>query len=138
MVVVTLGADGALVADGDGVVHAGVPAIREVNPTGSGDLLLAGLAVGIEAGAHARDAIRLGAACGTAGATQLKPELPPDFDPLEWEPAHHHHGGGATPVITLGIDIGTTHTKVLALDVESGRTLALQAVPTPVHRSAER
>jgi xylulokinase len=40
-------------------------------------------------------------------------------------------------VITLGIDIGTTHTKVLALDVESGRTLALQAVPTPVHRSAE-
>lgn len=84
VVVVTLGADGALVADGDGVVHAGVPAIREVNPTGSGDLLLAGLAVGIEAGAHAREAIRLGAACGTAGATQLKPELPPGFDPLEW------------------------------------------------------
>jgi 1-phosphofructokinase family hexose kinase len=86
VVVVTLGADGALVADGDGVVHADVPAIREVNPTGSGDLLLAGLAVGIEAGALARDAIRLGAACGTAGATQLEPELPPDFDPLEWSP----------------------------------------------------
>jgi xylulokinase len=37
-------------------------------------------------------------------------------------------------VITLGIDVGTTHTKVLALDVEHGRTVALEAAPTPVHR----
>lgn len=84
VVVVTLGAEGALVADGDGVVHASVPPIHEVNPTGSGDLLLAGLAVGIQRGERPRDAIVLGAACGTAGATQLKPELPPDFDPLQW------------------------------------------------------
>jgi sugar (pentulose or hexulose) kinase len=34
-------------------------------------------------------------------------------------------------VITLGVDVGTTHTKVLALDVESGRTLALEAADTP-------
>jgi sugar (pentulose or hexulose) kinase len=40
-------------------------------------------------------------------------------------------------VITLGIDIGTTHTKVLAIDVQSGRTLALEAVPTPVHRDPD-
>jgi 1-phosphofructokinase family hexose kinase len=80
IVVVTLGAEGALLADADGVVHARVPAIDEVNPTGSGDLLLAGLAVGIERGQEARHAIVLGAACGTAGATHLPPELPPDFD----------------------------------------------------------
>jgi xylulokinase len=38
-------------------------------------------------------------------------------------------------VITLGIDVGTTHTKVLALDVSDGRTLALAAAPTPVVRA---
>lgn len=84
VVVVTMGADGALVADADGVVHTRVPAIHEVNPTGSGDLLLAGLAVGIERGGSARASIALGAACGTAGATHLPPELPPDFDPAAW------------------------------------------------------
>jgi xylulokinase len=40
-------------------------------------------------------------------------------------------------VITIGIDIGTRHTKVLALDVETGQALALEAVPTPLHRGAE-
>jgi 1-phosphofructokinase family hexose kinase len=84
LVVVTLGAGGALLADAEGVVHARVPHIDEVNPTGSGDLLLAGLAVGIERGLAPRDAIVLGAACGTAGATHLPPELPPDFDPATW------------------------------------------------------
>ncbi len=84
VVVVTMGAEGALLADGGGVVHVGVPLIDEVNPTGSGDLLLAGLAVGIERGQQPRDAIVLGAACGTAGATHLEPELPADFDPPSW------------------------------------------------------
>ncbi|MEA2026778.1 MAG: hexose kinase [Chloroflexota bacterium] len=86
IVVVTMGSEGALLADGEGVVHAQVPRIEEVNPTGSGDLLLAGLAVGIERGQAARDAIVLGAACGTAGATHLPPELPSDFDPAAWMP----------------------------------------------------
>jgi 1-phosphofructokinase family hexose kinase len=85
-VVVTMGPQGALVADDEGVVHASVPAIDEVNPTGSGDLLFSGLAVGIEQGLRPRDAIRLGAACGTAGATHLPPELPPGFDPAAWLP----------------------------------------------------
>ena len=40
-------------------------------------------------------------------------------------------------MITLGIDVGTTHTKVLALDIESGRTLALESAATPVHRDAD-
>lgn len=85
VVVVTLGPGGALVADDQGVVHARVPAITELNPTGSGDLLLAGTAVGLERGRSAREAIVLGAACGTAGATHLLPELPPDFEPSAWE-----------------------------------------------------
>ena len=86
VVVVTLGAEGALVADSEGVARVLVPAIVEVNPTGSGDLLLAGLSVGLERGLALRDALVLGAACGTAGATHLRPELPPGFDPGEWTP----------------------------------------------------
>ena len=84
MVVVTMGAEGALLADARGVVHAVAPRIREVNPTGSGDLFLAGLTVGIEEGSAPREAIGLGVACGTAGATHLPPELPPDFDRDDW------------------------------------------------------
>lgn len=37
-------------------------------------------------------------------------------------------------MITLGVDVGTTHTKVLALEIETGRTLALESAPTPVVR----
>ena len=86
VVVVTMGPEGALVADAEGVVRVRVPHIHEVNPTGSGDLLLAGLVVGVERGQRPRDAIVLGAACGTAGATHLWPELPADFDATAWLP----------------------------------------------------
>jgi fructose-1-phosphate kinase PfkB-like protein len=86
VVVVTLGAQGALLADGSGILRATVPRVVPVNATGSGDLLLAGLAVGIERGQPAREALALGAACGTAGATHLTPELPPGFAADEWLP----------------------------------------------------
>ena len=86
IVVVTMGSEGALLADAEGVVHAIAPRVREVNPTGSGDLFLAGLTVGIEEGRPPREAIALGVACGTAGATHLPPELPPDFDRAAWLP----------------------------------------------------
>jgi 1-phosphofructokinase family hexose kinase len=86
VVVVTLGAEGALLADSAGIWHASVPQVVVVNPTGSGDLLLAGLVVGLERGWSPREALVLGAACGTAGATCLLPELPPGFAPDDWTP----------------------------------------------------
>ncbi len=86
VVVVTLGADGALLADAEGVCQAIVPQVTVANATGSGDLLLAGLAVGVDRGRGLREALVLGAACGTAGATTLLPELPPGFDPADWTP----------------------------------------------------
>ena len=86
VVIVTLGGDGALIAAADGVSHVTVPHVDVVNATGSGDLLLAGLSVGIERDLPLQDALVLGAACGTAGATELKPELPPGFDPDAWTP----------------------------------------------------
>jgi len=84
VVIVTLGPDGALLADDDGVIHARAPQVEAVNATGSGDLLLAGLATGLERGQSPREALPLGTACGTAGATHLTPELPPDFDAAAW------------------------------------------------------
>lgn len=84
VVVVTEGPEGALIADATGVARVRVPSITEVNPTGSGDLLLAGLAVGLERGQRPAEALVLGAACGTAGATHLRPELPAGFLPAEW------------------------------------------------------
>ena len=39
-------------------------------------------------------------------------------------------------MITLGVDVGTTHTKVLALEIETGRTLAVESAATPVVRDA--
>jgi 1-phosphofructokinase family hexose kinase len=86
VVVVTLGGQGALLADEEGVCHASVPDVKVVNPTGSGDLLLAGLVVGLERGWTSRQALVLGAACGTAGATHLLPELPPGFEADAWTP----------------------------------------------------
>jgi sugar (pentulose or hexulose) kinase len=35
-------------------------------------------------------------------------------------------------MISLGVDVGTTRTKVLALDIHSGETLALETAETPV------
>jgi 1-phosphofructokinase family hexose kinase len=84
LVVVTLGPEGVLLADDTGVIHATVPQVELVNATGSGDLLLAGLAVGMERSAAPREALVLGAACGTAGVTHLLPELPADFDVATW------------------------------------------------------
>ncbi len=84
IVVVSLGADGVLLADVEGVLRVRVPAIDVVNATGSGDLLLAGLSVGLQQGQAAREAVLLGAACGTAGATHLPPELPSDFSADAW------------------------------------------------------
>ena len=40
-------------------------------------------------------------------------------------------------MITLGIDVGTTHTKVLALDAAASEVLALKTGPTPVARDAD-
>lgn len=40
-------------------------------------------------------------------------------------------------MITLGIDVGTTHTKVLALDLDRGRSVGLASAPTPIRRDAD-
>jgi tagatose 6-phosphate kinase len=66
MVVVSLGAQGAVLASGDRVCHAVAPPRPPENTVGSGDCLLAGIAVGLARGLALDEVLRLGVACGTA------------------------------------------------------------------------
>ncbi len=68
LVVLSLGAEGALVASKEGCFHARPPRIEEVNPVGSGDALVAGFALGLTQGIGLMATIRLGIAMGTANA----------------------------------------------------------------------
>jgi len=57
-VVVTVGADGALLADGDGIVEIRAPEVDVVDTTGAGDAFNGVLAAGLAAGARIEDAAR--------------------------------------------------------------------------------
>ncbi len=72
MVVVSLGAQGALLATGGRVCHAVAPARPAGNTVGSGDCLLAGIAVGLARGLATDEVLRPGVACGTANS--MSPE----------------------------------------------------------------
>jgi tagatose 6-phosphate kinase len=68
MPVVSMGALGAVTADADGIWHAELSIDRARNTVGSGDCLLAGIAVGIKRAMPLVDALALGVACGAANA----------------------------------------------------------------------
>jgi tagatose 6-phosphate kinase len=68
VVIVSLGAAGAVLSDGGRAWHAWVPALEVRNPVGSGDCLLGGVAVGLARGLDLEGVVRLGVACGTANA----------------------------------------------------------------------
>lgn len=66
MVVVSLGAEGAILAFAGRVCHAVAPPQPVGNTVGSGDCLLAGIAVGLARGLAVDEVLRLAVACGTA------------------------------------------------------------------------
>jgi tagatose 6-phosphate kinase len=67
-VIVTLGADGALLHDGKSFWKISPIKIDAVSPIGSGDAFAAGLSSGIANGVNIPDACKLAAACGAANA----------------------------------------------------------------------
>lgn len=67
-VVVSLGAEGAVAVQGDRAWRAEAPRVDAVNPVGSGDCLLGGIAVGLARGLDPEAVLALGVACGTANA----------------------------------------------------------------------
>ena len=72
LVVISLGAAGAVAASDSAVAHAWVSVPGAAHPVGSGDCLLGGVAVALARGESLDDALRLGVACG--GANTLSPE----------------------------------------------------------------
>jgi 1-phosphofructokinase family hexose kinase len=68
MPVVTMAAMGAVAADASGVWHAAIELAQICSAVGSGDCLLAGIAVGMVRGMTLEETLRLGAACGAANA----------------------------------------------------------------------
>lgn len=82
IVVLSLGKDGAIAAQGQTVVHVKNPPVAAKSAVGSGDCMLAGLTVAFTQGLGLETAVKYGVAAGTAntlviGAGQFKK---PDFD----------------------------------------------------------
>ncbi|HML20622.1 MAG TPA: 1-phosphofructokinase family hexose kinase [Aggregatilinea sp.] len=71
VVVLSMGPDGALAAKGRDVLHARPPQVDAKSAVGSGDCMLAGLAYGLTHGFTLGEAIRYGAAAGTANTLRL-------------------------------------------------------------------
>lgn len=68
--VVTLGADGAVVASPDGdIVRVSAPRVEAVDTTGAGDAFVGAFSYGLAAGFDAARAARLGCACASASVT---------------------------------------------------------------------
>lgn len=72
MVVVSMGARGAVVVCGEGAFHAAPPAIEAVSATGSGDSMTAGFAVGIVRGWPVQRTLRFATAAAAANALELE------------------------------------------------------------------
>ena len=68
MPAVSLGSGGVVAAHGNDMLHANVTIERVVSAVGSGDCLVAGLAVSLVRGDNLETMLRLGAACGAANA----------------------------------------------------------------------
>lgn len=75
IVAVTLGADGAIVADADGAQFMPAIHVRVRSAVGAGDSFLAAMTVALSQGQSTRDAFRLGMAAGAAAAMTPGTEL---------------------------------------------------------------
>ena len=77
IVVVTLGADGLLAITSDEVLRLTPPPVAAVNAVGSGDVLLAGLAVRLSDAAPLDESLAFATACAAGSVGRLAPEIPP-------------------------------------------------------------
>jgi tagatose 6-phosphate kinase len=71
-IVVTMGKDGVAAMDANKSWRLRMPAIKALNPIGSGDSFAAGMAVALADRKSLMDAVKLGAACGAANALTVR------------------------------------------------------------------
>ncbi len=72
-VVLSLGAEGAVVADAEGILVAVAPKVDAISTVGSGDSFLGGWAVGVADGLDRLECLRLAIACGSANCLARNP-----------------------------------------------------------------
>lgn len=70
IVAVSLGAKGSLVGYKDKIYEVKIPKVKAVNPVGSGDSFVAGIAVGLQMNLSIEETLKLASACGTANAME--------------------------------------------------------------------
>jgi tagatose 6-phosphate kinase len=70
IVAISLGADGSIVGYKDKIYKVNIPKIKAVNPVGSGDAYVAGMAIATQKNDSIINAIKLASACGTANALE--------------------------------------------------------------------
>lgn len=75
VVVVSLGADGALLVSREIVEHISAPKINKKSTVGAGDSMVAGMVLSLAQGKSLREMIRYGVACGTAATMNEGTEL---------------------------------------------------------------
>jgi ribokinase len=75
-VVITLGPDGVVVGDAEGVTHLDTERVTVVDTTGAGDAFAGALAASLAAGRALADATRAGLAAGTAAVQHLGAQPP--------------------------------------------------------------
>lgn len=94
-VLVSLGADGALLVDRDGWVYGEAPAVQPVSTVGAGDAMLAGF---LAAGATGPEALREGLAWGSAAVAQPGSRMPGPAD-IDRDAVRIHHRPDPTRVL---------------------------------------
>ncbi|MGE0879428.1 MAG: ribokinase [Acidimicrobiia bacterium] len=67
--VVTMGAAGAIMVDGDRAVEVPALEVEAVDTTGAGDAFVGGFACALASGLSSDDAVRIGVACGSLSVT---------------------------------------------------------------------
>lgn len=75
-VVITLGADGVIVADADGVSHIESERVQVVDTTGAGDAFAGALAAALASGGRLTDGVKAGIAAGAAAVQHLGAQPP--------------------------------------------------------------
>jgi 6-phosphofructokinase 2 len=92
VVVVSMGAEGALLISRECVEHISAPKIHKKSTVGAGDSMVAGMVLSLAQGKSLREMIRYGVACGTAATMNEGTELckKSDVDSLyDWILAQH-------------------------------------------------
>lgn len=75
VMIVSLGASGALLVTPDGYEHFPAPSVKKQTTVGAGDSMVGGMAFKLSQGADLRDVVRFGIACGTAATMNKGTQL---------------------------------------------------------------